>query len=579
MEERGLSDYLGFLRRRRRALALGFGVVFGGFLALALLLPPVYRSTATILVEEQEVPPELVRTTVTGYLEERLQAISQRIMSRSQLLEIIDRFNLYPDLRRRYTVDEIVERMREDIKLETISAEVPLRRAGRPTGGTAVATIAFTLSFEGRDPQLVQQVASYLASLYLRENLRERESKARETRRFLEQQVEEMRRQLTELDQRIAAFKKEHFEELPEMAQLNLQRVQRLEAELERIDDRLATLQERKAYLEGQLATVHPYTPLIAETGERVLTPEDRLEILRTQYLTLSATLSPKHPDLIQLKRQIESLEKEVALRRELAEKLKQLDDLRARLADARGRFSERHPDVRRLRRQVAALEKEVSEARQRLREMARTGPDNPAYVNLSTQIRTTELEIKDLRKQRADLERQLARLRERLARTPEVEREYQELLRQKEAAEANYRELMDKLAEARAAERLEESQKGERFTLIDPPQLPERPCKPNRLALLLVGAVLGVGTGLGSASVAEYLDRSVRGPQDVEELDVLATIPCLETEEERAARRRRKRLLWCAVLLGLAAALLAVHLWVIPLDVAAWRVWQRLTW
>ncbi|MDY6954445.1 MAG: chain-length determining protein, partial [Thermodesulfobacteriota bacterium] len=151
MDEPKELDIKGLVRRRKRIFLASFLAILVPALLIAFLLPPVYLSQSTILIEDQQIPREYVQTTITGYVEERLQIITQRIMSRSRLMEIMDRFNLYADMRERHTTEEILEKMREDINLQTISADVMDKRTGRPT----VATIAFTLSYEGKTPATV----------------------------------------------------------------------------------------------------------------------------------------------------------------------------------------------------------------------------------------------------------------------------------------------------------------------------------------------------------------------------------------------------------------------------------------
>ncbi|MBU0482803.1 MAG: chain-length determining protein, partial [Proteobacteria bacterium] len=181
--EKTLNDYVAIVKRRKWSFILPATIVFVAAAVVALALPSVYKSTSTILIEEQDIPAEFVMTSVTSYAEQRLQSIHQRIVSYTKLLEMINRFNLYPDLKERWTTEEIVEKMREDIILEPISTDVVDRRTGRPS----VATIAFTLSYEGKSPQVVQRVANTLASLFLEENLQVREKQATETSEFLAQ--------------------------------------------------------------------------------------------------------------------------------------------------------------------------------------------------------------------------------------------------------------------------------------------------------------------------------------------------------------------------------------------------------
>ena len=189
-------DYMKILKRRKWSLILPALLVFLTAVAVALALPSIYKSTATILIEEQDIPADFVMATVTSYVEQRLQSINQRIMSYTRLSEIIQRFDLYPELRDKRTAEEIVEQMIEDTALEPVSTEVVDRRTGKPMS----ATIAFTVSYEGTNPAKVQQVANVLTSLFLAENLEVRKKQAQETATFLESEMDKIKEKLTELE-------------------------------------------------------------------------------------------------------------------------------------------------------------------------------------------------------------------------------------------------------------------------------------------------------------------------------------------------------------------------------------------
>lgn len=254
--EMSLDDYVGILKRRKWSLILPMVIVCLLAAAVALILPPVYKSTATILIEEQEIPSEYVKATVTSYAEQRLQSINQRVMSSNRLLEIINRFDLYADMRDRWTTEEIVANMREDTKLEPISAEVVDRRSGRP----AEATIAFTLSYEGKAaPQKVQQVANVLTSLILDENLQVRARQTRETSEFLEGEMNRVKVALDDLEGRISTFKEKNINALPELLQVNSQSLNNTERNTELLQEQLRSQKEREGYLQTQLANVSPY--------------------------------------------------------------------------------------------------------------------------------------------------------------------------------------------------------------------------------------------------------------------------------------------------------------------------------
>ena len=176
-----LPQLLEVMRRRKLSLIMPAVLIFLLGVAAALLLPPVYKSTATILIEEPDVSTEFVKTTVTSYAEQRIQQINQRIMSFSRLIEVIQQHDLFPELREKSDIEAIVEKMRKDITLRAGER----RSDGPPTGRATETTIAFTLSYQGRDPEKVQQIANVLVSLFLEENLKEQgQGRSRKPRSF-----------------------------------------------------------------------------------------------------------------------------------------------------------------------------------------------------------------------------------------------------------------------------------------------------------------------------------------------------------------------------------------------------------
>jgi uncharacterized protein involved in exopolysaccharide biosynthesis len=563
-----IRDYVDFIKRRKLYIIIPFLCIFAVVGLITILLPSIYRSTTTILIEAQQIPVDLVRSTVTGYVEERIQTITQQIMSRSRLLEIINRFNLYQDLRDRYTTDEIVEEMREDIKFETINAEVISEKTGRPS----TATIAFSISFEGKDPSKVQNVANVLASLYLEENLRTREQRAKTTSAFLEAELSSLNETIADLEKRIAAFKSSHIGELPELMQLNLQTEQQIRREMEEVDRQVRTLEDRKVYLEGQLATVKPDTPLIDATGRRVMDEKERLRLLKMEYISLSAKVSEKHPDIANLKKEISDLEKNIGDEGSFKEKHKELEYKRAELENLLSKYSEKHPDVIKLKKEINLLEKEV-EALSKNAGMPKDiseNPENPAYINLATQIRATEIEIASLKAKRPDLNKKWHECLRRIENTPRVEKDYVYLLRDYDTAKTKYQETTYKLMEAKRAEELEVAQSSEKFTIIDPAQLPEKPYKPNRLAIILIGFILATGSGIGFVSVTEYMDHSVRNPDELVKITgvpVLSTVPRIITESDRLRVLRKRRKIIGISVFSLVVLIVVFHFFVINLD------------
>lgn len=568
-QSKDLKDYLDAFKRRRWAI-IGIALtIFVIGIITALALPPTYRSAATILIEEQQIPSELVQSTVTSYAAQRIQTISQRVMTRQNLMDIIERFELYTDDRKRYTTEEVLTAMREDMKLEMISAEVVDPRTGRPTA----ATIAFSLAFHGENPQKVQRVANELTTLYLQENIRTRTLRADETYNFLSDEAERLTVQIAELEKRLADFKSRNADTLPELQPLLRQQADRTELELSDISNQIRSLEERRFYLQGQLGQIEPHGSDIS------MSPAARLKALRTQYIGLVARYSPDHPDVKRIKREISGLERETGQVDSSAELLEQLDSLRTELAEARERYSEEHPDVQRLTRSIGSVEEAIAQAGASDNTAPQRAPDNPAYVTLQAQMNGVENQINSLVNKRADVEDRRTELEQRLAAIPQVEAEYRTLNRNLANATTKYQEMSAKLMQAQVGRQLESESRGERFTLIEPAVLPEEPIKPNRPAIIFLSLVLALGAGLGYAAVAESLDSSVRGVKGVMnavQAAPLAVIPYLANDRE-VKRGKRKTLLILALVLGtVAAVLLLFHLFVSPLDVLWFRALRR---
>jgi protein tyrosine kinase modulator len=514
-----MTDYLTVAKRRKWSFILPAVIIFFAAAIVAVALPSIYKSTSTILIVEQDIPADYVKTSVTSYVEQRLQSIYQRILSFSQLMTLINRFDLYSELKTRYTTEEIVDEMRKDINLEPISTDVVDRRTGRPTA----ATIAFTLSYEGKNPQTVQRVSNTIASLFLEENYQVREKLATETSVFLEQEMERVKGKLTELDSKLAAFKEAHVNELPELLQVNMQSLNSIENNIQRLGEELRSVKEKEGYLQTQLVSV----PRIEEKADK-----------------------------------------------------QRLDELKVQLVHLQTRFSDQYPDVIKTRAEIAELEKRKNTSKANLKNHENDSPENPAYITLASQLSGARTDISSLKGQILEAEKSANMYRQRIAGTPKVEEAYNAILIERNNTQAKYDDLMRKHMEARVAQGLEKEQKGERFTIIDPARLPELPDKPNRLAIMLIGLVLSIGAGMGWASLREFTDPAIRSSESLVEatsFPVLASIPEIKTEED-FQRQKKKRYTWMiALVLAVAISLLVFHLFVMDLNVF-WAKFMRLS-
>jgi polysaccharide chain length determinant protein (PEP-CTERM system associated) len=513
--------------RRRAALVLSVTAVLAVVsIVVAIVLPPTYRSSATIRVQEQEVPPDLVRSTITSFADERIQVISQQVMTRPVLLALIEKYDLYAKYRGRLTEDEILDRIRKDIKLTTINADISDRSSGRRVN----ATIAFTISYDAPRPDRAQKVVNELASLYLDENSKVRRQSVAETSEFLAQEADRLAKQIQSIEEKLALFKRRNVGRMPDSSAVNVQLADRTESELRRVEQQIPVLEDRKLSLESQLALIKPNISVASGPGlgngtgeQRELTPEERLRALQSQYASMSVL------------------------------------------------YTADHPDIRRVRQEIAALKAQTAASARSAEKGsgANEAPDNPAYILLATQLQNTRRELAQLAASREDLRAKQRIYDARLMQIPEVEREYNELTRDYGNAQARYREIKTKEMQAAGAFELERDSKAERFSLGEPANLPQSPVKPNRLAIALGGLVASLGSGLGLAFLLEMFDPSVKGPLELARIApvaILTAIPYIETQSERVGTRRRTlALIALCGILGLAA-LYAIDSFVRPL-------------
>jgi polysaccharide chain length determinant protein (PEP-CTERM system associated) len=522
----GIGDYIAILRRRKMQLIVPAAIILLLSIGLAVGLPSIYRAEATILIEQQEIPSELVRSTVTSYAGERIQVISQRVMTTENLGKIIDDYGLFKDERENTSVTLLAGKLREDIELEMISADVVDPRSGRPT----TATIAFKLSFSSKQPRIAQKVTNELVSLYLDENLRQRAKSALETSTFLSAEAGRLNQEITELEASLADFKEKHVNNLPELQQLNIQLMERNERELTETVQQIRNLEERKIYLQSELAQISPTTDIYNSTGNRVMGTEDRLRALQTEYLALATRYTDNHPTLIKIKDEIKVLEKE----------------LDSNPIDKRNKIQS----------------------------------DNPAYLQLETQLQAAESELASLKRRREEITGKIKEFEERLMTGPQVEREYRNLTRDYENALTKYQEIKAKQLEAQLAESLERERKGERFSLIEPPQLPEKPHKPNRVTILFLGFVFSFVGGIGNVVIRESMDDAVYGSKGVTAITdapPLAVISYIECSEDQRQRMISGSMAISGFFAAIIVFITSIHLFYKPLDVIWYLILRKL--
>ena len=496
------EDVLSILKRRFWLLLVPLAVIGAAAGLAGRTLPNLYRSETLILVVPQRVPENFVKSTVTTRIEDRLQSITQQILSRTRLERIIQDFDLYPEERRTGIMEDVVEKMRKDISTPPVRGD------------------AFRVAYVGREPRTVMRVTERLASLFIEENLRDRELQAEGTNLFLESQLEEARRRLIEQEKKLEVYRRQHAGELPSQLDSNLQVIQNTQMQIQAILESINRDSDRRLVLERQIAEASaapaelptPAAPLgsdPATTG----TAAQQLEAARAQLQALQLRLKSGHPDIGLMQRRIRDLERKAE-----AEAL-------AAPVTPDGAPSATSPAELQRQQRLAALRGELEQLDRQIAQKT----ENERRLRSVTQTYQARAEA-----------------------APARETELVELMRDYTTLQTMYTSLLQKKEESKISANLERRQIGESFKLLDPARLPERPFSPDRRMINMGGVAAGLGLGLALIALLEYKDSSFKTDVEVTSvlsLPVLATVPLMQSDAER--RRLFKRKLVVGVGLG----------------------------
>jgi len=528
----GIGDQLSpehYLRLliHRKWLVIGiFAAVSAATAIVASRLPDVFTSETVILVDPQKVPETYVKSTVTGDVRNRLGTLSQQILSATRLQKIIETLNLYSEDRKTLAREDIITRMRADISVSVVS----------DFGGSQDLQ-AFRITYSGNEPRLVSQVTNQLASLFIEENLKAREQQATGTTEFLQNQLQETLKALETQEAKLRDFKLKHIGEMPEQQAADLQILGQLQAQLQQEADALNRAEQQKGYIQSMGAQSAPVVDL--DSGEENGPPRAQA---RAQAPKPSSAPSPK-----------------------------QVNPSRAKLEALLARYNENHPDVRKLKMQIeeeeakgASTDSAKDQAPPAAAELVVPAPPPAPSVApsprrpvsffnpiLQSQLSALDAEIAKHKEEQGRLVKAISNYRAKLDAIPVREQEITQLVRDYEISKTHYSQLLEKQLSAETATQLEIRQKGEKFEILDPGQVAERPSRPNRKLINAGGAIGGLALGLLVALITEFLGMSITTAQDIiaaSGLRVLEVIPVIQTQEDQRLRRK-----W--ILVGSAAA------------------------
>jgi uncharacterized protein involved in exopolysaccharide biosynthesis len=580
MDETSIHDLFEIWRRRKVAYFL----TAAGLLLLALILAfswSRYQSKAIVQIQQPDIPESMTAPStqtmaqaIRAIADQRIEQIQEKVVSAATLVDIITKFDLYPEDRAIKPIEAVVKTMRKKIKLELLTGDEGDGSSSNPTKTTdpnKISTIAFSLQFTYSNPLTAQHVANELVSRFLDEDLKLRRTQAQATTAFMEAQIEALDATMVEQEKKIGAFRAKHPDSRPEELALNQQLAASTFQSLQSIEANLTAVDRNRGDLRTQLVATDAYSRVIAD-GQMITTPAVQLRALQAKYSTLIAQYSIDHPDVVRLRHQIESLQREVGQTPDTADLAKQVTDARANLAAAESTYGLSHPDVIALKHEVANLENRLALAAADPTDHAviKKDADNPAYLMLKQQLESADSQYKSLQEQRDMLRKQYEHYQQIIAGAPALEQEYAALARDYDNVQLRYRELKEKKMSADMTEQMEQGRKAERLIVVDPPDLPDDTA-PKRILLLAGGIVFSVFGGFGGVVLAEMLSRSVHGARKLEQLTgliPLIVVPHIFTEPERQMIRRRRIRYGSASAVAALVLIYAFSTLVMPLDV-----------
>lgn len=497
-ERPDVERYLDIMRRRYLHLLIPFFLTWLVVWGSSWVLHPLYKSSTQILVEQPTMPSNYVAPNVNEDLQNRLQSITQQILSRTRLLLIIDKLHLYGDSPSSSAEDARVALMRKDISIDLV----------KDTRNNEIT--AFRISYSSPDPRIAQQVTTELTNLFINENNKFRQEQSEGTTKFIEDQLEAARVELAQQEEKVKAFEGGHQGILPSQATSNLTILGGLQTQLQNEQDSLNQSKQQRVYLQALIDQNRSARGSLKADGTPtgLVEVDQQLARLRGELVDLSSRYTDEYPDVIKLKEQISKTEK---VRKDL----------------------------------IAAPKKPVDEATARDTDGLET---NAPLAQLQGQLKANQLEISNREHRIDELQGRINEYQARLNAAPATEQQFAEVTRGYDQSKSIYDDLLKKKNASEMATSMEQLQEGEHFTVLDPPSLPVKPDFPNRLKFCGIG--LGLGFFVGAIVVVgfEFADDRLHSETDLKALlpmTILSEIPEVVQPSDEARSRRRMVLSW----------------------------------
>lgn len=508
-----IKKYVDLVLKRWRLITACLLLAVTAGLIVYLAIPKSYQSTSTLSYEQQQInPTRMDPEQGRNQLKEAVATLQEVVLSRNNLEKLIDQFSLYEEARKRLPIEDVIETMRKDIKI------MPASRGD-----------IFSVSFQGQDPDKVMKVTNALAALFIEENLKYRGERATETSKYTSEELGMAKKVMDEKEQLMRDYKLKYYNELPEQRASNMERLNTLNQQSQRLQEAVQNLERTKIMAQEQVAMLRRLSaagvssasaPSDAQAARQPLTDGQRLQQLREHYNTLLIKYTEKHPEVVRTKRLIEQLERRSGKEPPTAPAI-----------SAKSETSAGHAETLEIGRQ-------------------------------QIQLAEYEANLRQLRAELATLPAEIAKYQGWIEATPVREAEWNALTRDYNELRRHYDELVARNLQAQSTETLERKQKGSKFKIVDSARRPDKPFKPNFLKIFLAVIAVGLGLGLGSTIVLDFIDTSFKDASEIEDylgVPVICALPLITSEAEKRGKKRIftvSLILFSLYALGLLAAI-----------------------
>ena len=511
-EEFSLEDAIIIARRRLLYMVVPIALIVPVAFLVIMSLPAKYRAQGTILVESQQIPDSYVQSTIAAYARERIQTARQRVMTQNRLLEVADKFQVFP-ADSPLSESEKAQFMRSSVGVSFVTID---KRANSKD-----STIAFKVSFQNEDPDIAYRVANEFMTLFLTEDVRTRTTGASNTTEFFAREAERLRQMVANLDTKIADFKVQNADALPEHSNMHLDMLGRANGDLAALDRSSEALAEEKRFLETQL--------IGGGGGTDGLNAQ--LASLETRLASARATYTEAHPAIRALKDEIAAIKRQMAPSAAIQNLRSQLFEAENTLVQAELRGADEED--------IVAAEAAIDSVREKLSTQisseSRSNSRNLSGVQLEGRIAVIDNRIRMNERRRKLINTRIVDLEERLSRTPVVQRELSELTRDYDNLFEEYQDVREKQQDAQLAESLEQNQQAEKFSILEPALRPDSPTSPDRPKLAVMTVFLAGAIGVAFAGAAEFFFGTLRGRNqltNIFEEHPIAIIPYIDEEK-----------------------------------------------